>query len=140
MRTNTLIRVAKPADSDAVSDLLAVSYSSLLPAGYDTERLQRALPHITKANPILLARGTYYVAETESGNVIGCGGWTQEKPGSGEVTENEAHIRHVAIHPQWIRRGVGTSILARCISEARSASIANSGWDIIDDDGNTRPR
>jgi GNAT superfamily N-acetyltransferase len=122
-RRNILIRIAKPTDSDAVGALLASSYSSLLGASYDSEKLSRALPHITKANPALLSCGTYYVAETDTGNVVGCGGWTAEKPGSGEITEGEAHIRHFAVHPQWVRRGIGTSLLARCFNDARSLGI-----------------
>ena len=118
-----MIRIAKPADSDSVAALLVASYSSLLAADYNSERLSRALPHITKANPTLLACGTYYVAETDRGNIVGCGGWTAQKPGSGEITEGEAHIRHFAIHPQWIRRGIGTYLLARCLSDVRSLGI-----------------
>jgi N-acetylglutamate synthase-like GNAT family acetyltransferase len=118
-----LIRIARPTDSDSVTALLVASYSSLLAADYDDERLRRALPHITKANPTLLACGTYYVAETDSGDLVACGGWTAQKPGSGEISEGEAHIRHFAIHPQWIRRGIGTGLLARCFSDVRSLGI-----------------
>jgi hypothetical protein len=57
------IRIARFADSDAVGALLVASYSSLLAARYDGDVLDRALPHLTRANPILLASGTYYVAE-----------------------------------------------------------------------------
>src|SRR5262245_27357402 len=114
-----LIRVARPADSDAVSALLVASYSILLAARYDSNTLGRALPIMTKANPTLLASGTYYVAEGEPGNLVGCGGWTTARPGSGEVIEGEAHIRHFATHPERTRRGVGTSLLTRCFSDAR---------------------
>jgi N-acetylglutamate synthase-like GNAT family acetyltransferase len=117
------IRTAKPSDSDAVSAVLAASYSSLLSACYDSDLLIQALPHFTKANPTLLACGTYYVAATEPGDLVGCGGWTPEKPGSGEIIEGEAHIRHFATHPQWTRHGIGSALLDRCISDARSVGI-----------------
>jgi GNAT superfamily N-acetyltransferase len=113
------IRVAGPADSDAVSALLVASYSSLLAASYDGATLGRALPFMTRANPTLLASGTYYLAEGELGHLVGCGGWTAARPGSGEVIAGEAHIRHFATHPAWVRRGVGASLLARCVSDAR---------------------
>jgi N-acetylglutamate synthase-like GNAT family acetyltransferase len=118
-----LIRIAAPTDSDAVDALLAASYSSLLAACYDSDTLARALPHLTKANPTLLACGTYYVAERGPGNLVGCGGWTAVKPGSGEITEGEAHIRHFATHPEWTRHGIGSALLGRCISDARSIGI-----------------
>jgi N-acetylglutamate synthase-like GNAT family acetyltransferase len=119
-----VIRPARPADTDAVSILLEASYSRLLVASYDSNILCLALPYMIKSNPALLASGTYYVAETKPGILIGCGGWTAAKPGSGEITEGEAHIRHFAIHPKWTRRGIGTSLLARCISDARSLGIS----------------
>jgi GNAT superfamily N-acetyltransferase len=118
-----LIRIANPTDSGAVNALLVASYSSLLTARYDSDTLARALPHLTKANPTLLACGTYYVTEREPGNLVGCGGWTAAKPGSGEITEGEAHIRHFATHPEWTRRGVESALLSRCISDAQSLGI-----------------
>src|SRR6201987_6444029 len=117
------IRIATPKDSDAVSALLVASYSTLLAPCYNSDMLASALPHLTKANPTLLACGTYYVAERESGNLVGCGGWTAAKPGSGEITEGEAHIRHFATHPEWPRRGIGSALLARCVIDARSAGV-----------------
>jgi GNAT superfamily N-acetyltransferase len=121
------IRIATPTDSDAVNALLVASYSTLLAACYDSDMLAGALPYLTKGNPTLLACGTYYIAERERerepGNLVGCGGWTAAKPGSGEITEGEAHIRHFATHPEWTRCGIGSALLARCISDARSAGV-----------------
>jgi hypothetical protein len=74
------IRIAKPTDSDGICALLAASYSSLLTGHYDSDLLAQALPHFTKANPTLLACGTYYVAEREPDILVGCGGWTPAKP------------------------------------------------------------
>jgi GNAT superfamily N-acetyltransferase len=118
-----LIRIARPSDSDAVGALLAASYSSLLTARYDSDTLGRALPVMSRANPALLRSGTYYVAERAPCNLVGCGGWTTARPGSGEIFEGEAHIRHFATHPEWVGRGVGTSLLARCFNDARILGI-----------------
>src|SRR6266404_5267820 len=93
------IRIAGPPDLDAVGALLVASYSSLLATRYESDMLRRVLPFITKAQPALLASGTYYVAESEPGNLVGCGGWTTSRPGTGEIIEGEAHIRHFATHP-----------------------------------------
>jgi len=78
---------------------------------------------MTRANPTLLASGTYYISERELGSPVGCGGWTAARPGSGESIAGEAYIRHVATHPEWVGRGIGTSLLARCFSEARQFGI-----------------
>jgi GNAT superfamily N-acetyltransferase len=117
------IRVARPADSDAIGALLELSYSRLLAASYDAGILGRALPHMTRANPTLLASGTYYVAEREPGNIVGCGGWTTAHPGSGGIIEAEAHVRHFATHPGWVRRGIGAALLARCFRNARRCGV-----------------
>jgi GNAT superfamily N-acetyltransferase len=118
-----VIRTASPVDANAVSILLDISYSHLLAGSYDGNLLELALPYMIKANPALLASGTYYVAEGEPGTLVGCGGWTPAKPGSGEIVEGEAHIRHFAVHPDWIKRGIGTALLTRCITDASLVGI-----------------
>jgi N-acetylglutamate synthase-like GNAT family acetyltransferase len=117
------IRIAGPPDLDAVGTLLVASYSSLLATRYESDMLRRALPFMTKAHPALLASGTYYVAESEPGNLVGCGGWTTSRPGTGEIIEGEAHIRHFATHPEWVRRGVASSLLSRCFRDAQLVGI-----------------
>jgi len=119
-----LIRVATPADSDVVGTLLAASYSSLLATRYRSDLLGLALPHLTEANATLLRSGTYYVVEKgRGGDLIGCGGWTTAQPGSGDIVKGEAHIRHFATHPQWVRRGIGASLLAHCVRGTLSLGI-----------------
>jgi GNAT superfamily N-acetyltransferase len=118
-----LIRVASPADADAVSAVLAASYTSLLAGHYESGALSRALPYMTRANPMLLASGTYYVAESQAGEIAGCGGWTAARPGTGEIAQGEAHIRHVATHPAWAKRGVGALLMGRCFDEARQHGV-----------------
>lgn len=112
------IRVAVPADFEAVGSLLLASYSNLLSQNYDRDLLDRALPLMTRANTILLASGTYYVAQSGSGGLVGCGGWSMAPPGSGEIVPGEGHIRHFATHPGWVGRGVGASLLAHCFADA----------------------
>jgi len=117
------IRTARSSDSDTVTALLIASYSRLLAAHYGSDALNGALPYMTKVNPTLLSSGTYYVAEMEPDNIVGCGGWSIARPGSGEIVEGEAHIRHLATHPEWVRQRVGTSLLARCFTDARVRGI-----------------
>jgi GNAT superfamily N-acetyltransferase len=109
------IRAATPGDEAMLSDLLAASYAQL--AGYDPHGLANAMPLMAQANPKLLASGTYYIAEI-GGVAAGCGGWSVEKPGSGEVVEGVGHIRHFGTHPAFLRRGVAKQLLQHCIDEA----------------------
>ena len=86
-------------------------------------RFQAQLRALITANPTLLGCGNYYVAATEPGDLVGCGCWTPEKPGTGEIIEGEGHIRHFATHSQWIRHGIGSALLGRCISDSRSIGV-----------------
>ncbi|NVO15097.1 MAG: GNAT family N-acetyltransferase [Rhodoplanes sp.] len=116
------LRPATPADAAALDALLAESYPTLLAGHYDAETLARALPPMTRANPGLLAAGTYYVAAT-AGRIVACGGWTAEQPGTGTVAAGEAHIRHFAALPAFTGRGIGTAVLARCIAETTARDL-----------------
>ncbi len=122
MTEHFCLRVAEPKDSLAVSSLLEASYTKLLVIGYEPELMARALPLMTKANPQLLASGNFYVVQSQPGHLIGCGGWSKERPGSGEIRHGEAHIRHFATHPDWTRRGIGRALLARCLQDTKAAA------------------
>jgi predicted N-acetyltransferase YhbS len=113
------IRPATLADARAVSDVLAASYSLFYRGWYRDDILDRALPAMTRANPALLASGTYYVAET-GGRIVSCGGWSREKVG-GAATPGLFHIRHFATHPDFVRRGAAGAVIERCLAEAEAA-------------------
>jgi GNAT superfamily N-acetyltransferase len=117
------VRASTLADASGVSEILAASYATLLAAHYAPDVLARALPFMNTANPKLLACGTYYVAETGLGTLIGCGGWTHQPPGSRNVVPGEAHVRHFGTHPDWTRRGVARAIMDRCRAEARLQGV-----------------
>lgn len=127
------IRPALPEDAGAVGELLRASYPPLMAAGYPADVLERALPAMMKANPLLLRSGTYHLAVADGGvpdgaadsAIVGCGGWTREPPGPPcqPVDPTVGHIRHFATHPGWLRRGVGSTLLGRSIAEARVAGV-----------------
>jgi N-acetylglutamate synthase-like GNAT family acetyltransferase len=117
------VRVADPRDNKSVSDLLSASYPVLLAPDYDPRLLSAALPLIINANTRMLASGTYYVAVTGGGAIVGCGGWTAEAPGGGESKPGIGHVRHFAVHPDWTRRGVGSALLNICIEEAQFRGV-----------------
>jgi GNAT superfamily N-acetyltransferase len=118
-----LIRSALPTDAAAASALLAASYGGLLPPYYPYATLALALPAMTRANPELLACGSWYVAESRSA-LVACGGWTFAPPGrrwAGRL--DEAHLRHFATHPDWVRQGIGGALLARSLAVARACGV-----------------
>ena len=117
------VRVANRNDESSVSAVLAASYPALMAAAYSPEFLASAVPLMTKAQPHLLTSGTYYVAYAMDDHIVGCGGWTMERPHSGEVEIGLAHLRHFAVAPPWTGRGVGRAIYDRCAAEAKSADV-----------------
>jgi GNAT superfamily N-acetyltransferase len=115
--------VATLADAVEVGRLLEASYPALMASAYGEAALAPALELMTRANPALLCSGTYYVATAPAGELVGCGGWTLEKPGTSTVEAGVAHLRHFATHPDWTRRGVGQAIYRQCEAAARSAGV-----------------
>ena len=91
---------------------------------YDAKLLEQVLPRMTVAQPGLLLSGSYYVAETSDGTIVGCGGWTKERPGTNEIKADVGHIRHFGVHPDWTRCGVGKALYARCKLDARDAGLS----------------
>lgn len=124
------VQVATPDDETAVGDLLAAAYPPLMAPGYDPDVLAAALPAMTKANPALLECGTYYLAMSPKGTVVGCGGWTCDRPGGGALPtgapasgDPSGHIRHFATHPDWLRQGIARMLFERCTADAVSSGM-----------------
>jgi GNAT superfamily N-acetyltransferase len=117
------VRIATLEDAAAANELLQASYPMLMASSYDEKLLAPALKLITKANPALLGSGTYYVAELSTRVLVGCGGWTRERPGTSTAEPEVAHVRHFAVHPDWTRRGIGRAIFGFCEHAARAAGV-----------------
>jgi GNAT superfamily N-acetyltransferase len=116
------VRTSRSDDSHGVTDLLQASYSSLFGPAYSTDVLCQALAVIARANPQLLESGAFFVAEANRGQIVGCGGWSLDYPGTEEVA-GTGHVRHFATHPDWLRRGVGRALLSETVSQAADRGI-----------------
>ncbi|MDJ0629943.1 MAG: GNAT family N-acetyltransferase [Rhodobacter sp.] len=116
--TETLtIRPSTPADMAALDAMFARSYPKLLKADYPPSVLVLALPIISRAQPALVRSGTFYVAETEDGGIVGAGGWTPRSQAG------LADVRHVVTDYRHTRRGVGRAIFTRIFKDARAAGV-----------------
>ncbi len=123
MMANFNVRQSTLADEEVVSTLLEFSYSKLMRESYAPGVLVKLLPIIGKANPALLRSGTFYLAETGNGVIVGAGGWTKQRPDDGDRSAGVGHLRHFATHPSWIGQGVGRAVFDRCLSDAQSSRI-----------------
>jgi len=117
------VRIAEPSDHAAIAGLFESSYALLMRDAYEPALLAAALPLITRANPMLLASGTFFVATDADTGVLGCGGWTRVRPGNGEVQAGLGHIRHFATHPGYTGLGIGRALYAACENQAREAGV-----------------
>lgn len=123
MKTDFNIRVSSPVDTEAISLVLNASYPQLMAQAYDDDLLKIVLPMMTQANQKLLNSKKYFVAHMTDDTIVGCGGWTHEAPGTGIVQEGVGHIRHFAVHPDWIGQGVGRAIFNSCRNQAKSEGM-----------------
>lgn len=118
------IRPAALPDLCAVTQLFERTYPKLLGPDYAAQLLSEALPVITRAQAALLECGTYFVAQcTETGDVVGAGGWADLSPMRGVTGAREGHVRHVATDPGWLRQGVARALIATTFASAQAHGI-----------------
>ena len=120
---NLSIKQASIADEAAVTDVLTASYAGLWAGHYSRRDLDVLLPMVTRAQPQLLESGHFFVA-ARNGHCAGCGGWSVAAPGKdGKITPGTGHVRHFAVHPQHVRKGVGRALYDACLAQARSLGL-----------------
>jgi GNAT superfamily N-acetyltransferase len=128
------IRKADPEDVPQLRGLIELSVRALQAGDYTPNQLEGALQSVYGVDSQLIADGTYFVVETETA-IVGCGGWSQRKTLYGgdqwrgredsllDPRQDAAKIRAFFVHPDWVRRGVGSLILETCESAARQAGF-----------------
>ena len=114
-------RLSISEDKEQIEELLEASYPTLMAPDYETGSLAKALPIMLKANVDLLVSNKFYVALSTEGLCIGCGGWSWDRPSTGECINGLVHIRHFATHPNWLGIGVGRRLFELCLDAAQAA-------------------
>ena len=112
------IRTARPADLAAADRLFAESYPILLRGDYPPSVQVLAIPLISRAQPHLLASGTYYVAEDGDGRLVGAGGWTRSAR-----HREVGQIRHVVTDHRRVRQGIGRALMGHILDTAAAAGV-----------------
>lgn len=117
------IRPTTRTDIPAVDALLSASYPVLLNPDYPASVLVTALPLISRAQPDLVACGTYFGLWDSA--LVAAGGWTEQAPGAGGVegVPQIGHIRHVVTDHRATRRGYGRALMVHILQSARGAGI-----------------
>ena len=112
------LRSSTGRDYEAIDAMLSRSYPKLLKNDYAPSVMVTAVPLISRANPALVRSGTYYVAETSDGQIIGAGGWTLSAQGRGV-----AEVRHLVVDWRHQRRGIGRRLMMGIFAEAQLQGI-----------------
>lgn len=131
---NITLRQAVPADIPALRPLIDASVRGLQAADYTPAQIEGALQTVYGVDSQLIADGTYFVVEADT-VIVGCGGWSKRKTlfGGDRWTGREdsllnpeqdaAKIRAFFVHPDWVRRGIGSMILEACEKAASAAGF-----------------
>jgi len=126
------IRAATLTDVSDLEILIPESVRALQRHHYSVAQMEGALGTVFGVDTQLIRDGTYLIAESESNEIVGCGGWSKRKTlfGSDQVPgkddawldplQDAARIRAFFVHPAWARQGIGSRILQACESAARA--------------------
>ena len=132
------IRLAVAEDVPVLRGLIDASVRGLQAQDYTATQIEEALATVYGVDSQLIADGTYFVVETEAEAevvIVGCGGWSRRKTlyGGDRWTGREdslldprvdaAKIRAFFVHPEWVRRGIGSMVLDACELAARRAGF-----------------
>jgi len=127
-------RLATAADEPALSTLMSLAIEQLQSA-YLTAAQVQASHGFMGLDRRLIGDRTYFVVEAD-GAIAGCGGWSRRATAYGgdhtagrddrmlDPANEAAKVRAMYTHPDHVRKGVGTTILALCEAAARREGFA----------------
>jgi len=122
-------------DLPALHVLIEASVRGLQAGDYTQAQIDAALGTVLGVDTQLVADGTYFIAESAAGELLGSGGWSYRRTLFGSdgaqpredtvlnPTTEAAKIRAIFVHPSQARRGVGSAILEHCENAARAAGF-----------------
>jgi GNAT superfamily N-acetyltransferase len=129
------LRPALDRDAPAIVALIARSIRTLGAADYSPAQIEAALTSAFGLDSQLIADRTYFVIETQGGDLAGCGGWSARRTLFGndqrlernderlDPAHDAARIRAFFVAPEHARRGLGRRLLEHCEAEATRAAF-----------------
>ncbi len=132
------LRQAEPADIPSLRRLIDASVRGLQARDYSASQIESALSSVYGVDSQLIADGTYFVVQANGGAgdvIVACGGWSKRKTLYGgdvwraredtllDPQKDAAKIRAFFVHPDWVRRGLGTMLLEACERAAVAAGF-----------------
>jgi GNAT superfamily N-acetyltransferase len=123
MTDRIIWRLAVPGDVPAIEAIAARSIGALHVGAYDAAIIEEAIAHAYGVDWQLIQDGTYFVA-TETGAVVGAGGWSFRQTIAGahgpsdppaplmSPSRDAARVRAFYVDPAYARQGVGALLLS----------------------------
>lgn len=134
-------RNARLDDEPQLHPLIARSIRALGADDYPPAQIEAALKSAFGVDTSLIRDGTFFVALTESGQIVACGGWSSRKTLFGSDTRRErdesrldprtdpAKIRAFFVDPDHARRGLGRAMLE--MSEAAALRAGFTAFELM---------
>src|SRR5262249_5192798 len=131
------LRLATPGDIPRLRGLIerSVRVRALSAPFYTGPQIESALRYVIGPDTQLIGDRTYYVIESEEGELVAAGGWSRRRTLYGgdqmkgaddpllDPTTEAARIRRFFVHPAWARRGLGRQLFERCAQGAARAGF-----------------
>jgi len=117
--------IATQEDIPSLEDLVVRSCLELQQTVYSSDQIRSALGPVFGVDAQLIEDGTYYVVK-ESGDIVGCGGWSFRPSLFGgraadraeervlDPEKDPARVRAFFVDPAHARRGIATAIMQAC--------------------------
>lgn len=128
------VRVATTADVAALNLLIKASARELSAGFYTPAQIDAAIEHVFGVDSQLIADGTYFIIDGDSGPAA-AGGWSGRNTLYGgdqakdavdprlDPKTDPARIRAFFVHPAYARRGLGRRLYQECEAAARAAGF-----------------
>jgi GNAT superfamily N-acetyltransferase len=133
------LRLASEVDIPGLHALIEASVRGLQADDYTPVQIEGALGTVLGLDSQLILDRTYFITEALDQDArvrrAGCGGWSRRKTlfgadrGPGRESElldpatDAAKVRAIFVHPDFVRRGLGSLILATVENAAREAGF-----------------
>ena len=115
--------------------LIGRSVRALSVGYYSDAQVEAALAHVFGVDTPLVRDGTYYLIESDRGEVVAAGGWSRRRTLYGgdqakgaddpllDPAADPARIRAFFVDPGWARQGLGRRLFDTCAAEAAAAGF-----------------
>ena len=130
------LRVATLDDISQLRTLIEISVRTLHAKFYTSAQIAGALRVVYGVDTQIINDSHYFVVVSSSGSIVACGGWSHRNTLFGgdvysarndeillDPETQPAKIRAMYVHPNWVRKGIGTVILEAGENGARQAGF-----------------